>query len=237
VVPDVALPSLGDSSKIGERERDNALPWDTIHPVPHKRYAGFDDKIEILRQRHAMRQQSRSELIRLTERLALEAQWRDESAALVNLPARRAEKERRETALLEVENRHRLRTGKTPYEDVESWRAADEDADSALTGEADTDSPAQVEEAEDAGDTLVLVRVHGIRPSKWGELWSTSNLQPILDRNVMSLAQLFGGKFMQEDADIPNHTYALCFDEADSAVRFSMALQVALLYATWVRIV
>ena len=157
VVPDVALPSLWDSSKIGERERDNALPWDTIHPVPHKRYAGFDDKIEILRQRHAIRQQSRSELIRLTERLALEAQWRDESAALVNLPARRAEKERRETALLEVENRHRLRTGKTPYEDVESWRAADEDADSALAGEADTDSPAQVEEAEDAGDTLVLV--------------------------------------------------------------------------------
>lgn len=155
VVPDVTLPSLWDSSKIGERERDNALPWDTIHPVPHKLYPGFDDKVELLRQRHAIRQETRSELVRLNERLALEQQWGEDKTVLVQLEARRAQKQAREQALLAIENRHRERTGQPPFADVASWRAAEKDADSALTISAQQDdlldTPAPVSEAD--GDT------------------------------------------------------------------------------------
>lgn len=152
VVPDVTLPSLWDSSKIGERERDNALPWDTIHPVPHKLYPGFDDKIELLRQRHAIRQQTRSELVRLNERLALEQQWGEDKTVLVQLEARRAQKQAREQALLAIENRHRERTGQPPFADVASWRAAEKDADSTLAISAQQDdlldTPAPVSGAD-----------------------------------------------------------------------------------------
>lgn len=131
VVPDVALPSLWDSSKIGERERDNALAWDTIHPVPHRTYAGFSGQLEVLRQRHLIRRQSRSELIRLTERLALERNWEDESAVLIDVTARRAEKDARENALLAIENRYRSRIGEPSYPDVKSWREAEQPEDQA----------------------------------------------------------------------------------------------------------
>ena len=83
------------------------------------------------------------------------------------------------------------------------------------------------------GDTVVMARVHGIRPSKWAEVWLTSNFQQVMDRHVCALLQLFGGVPLREDADIPSHTYALCFPAASAAVRFSMALQVSLLYGTW----
>ena len=83
------------------------------------------------------------------------------------------------------------------------------------------------------GDTVVMARVHGIRPSKWAEIWLTSNFQQVMDRHVCALLQLFGGVPLREDADIPSHTYALCFPAASAAVRFSMALQVSLLYGTW----
>lgn len=151
VVPDVALPSLWDSSKIGERERDNALEWDTIHAVPHRSYPGFADKLELLRQRHTIRQQSRSELIRLTERLALERSWEDEDAVLINLEARRAEKSAREEALLAIENRHRNRRGEPTYADVKSWRAAEEPSDETMDDKAGTD---ELEEklAEELGE-------------------------------------------------------------------------------------
>ena len=85
-------------------------------------------------------------------------------------------------------------------------------------------------EAARRGNTLVMVRVHGVRPSKWAELWMTSNLQPIMDRHVMSLAQLFDGQLLREDADIPSHTYALCFGGAAQGVRFSMGKVVTSLY-------
>ena len=54
-----------------------------------------------------------------------------------------------------------------------------------------------------------------------------------MDRHVCALLQLFGGVPLIQDADIPSHTYALCFPAASAAVRFSMALQVSLLYGTW----
>ncbi len=159
VVPDVALPSLWDSSKIGERERDNALAWDTIHPVPHRSYPGFADQLEVLRQRHLIRQQSRSELIRLTERLALERNWEEESAVLIDVAARRAEKDARENALLAIENRYRTRIGEPSYPDVKSWRAAEEPGDD--TNLTSDDSPTGDDEldaklAEELGELATV---------------------------------------------------------------------------------
>ena len=70
---------------------------------------------------------------------------------------------------------------------------------------------------------MVMARVHGIRPSKWAEVWLTSNFQQVMDRHVCALLQLFGGVPLIQDADIPSHTYAWCFPAASAAVRFSMA--------------
>ncbi|MDC0404175.1 carboxy terminal-processing peptidase [Porticoccaceae bacterium] len=142
VVPDVALPSLWDSSKIGERERDNALPWDTIHPVSHRLYPSFDDYLPDLRQRHLQRQQTKSELIRLTERLELEREWDQNTQVLVNLDARQAQKQQREEALLAIENRHRVRRDLEPYSDVESWRKVEK-----------ADDKESVDQSSDSGST------------------------------------------------------------------------------------
>ena len=142
VVPDVALPSLWDSSKIGERERDNALPWDTIHPVSHRLYPSFDDYLPDLRQRHLQRQQTKSELIRLTERLELEREWDQSTQVLVNLDARQAQKQQREEALLAIENRHRVRRDLEPYSDVESWRKVEK-----------ADDKESVDQSSDSGST------------------------------------------------------------------------------------
>lgn len=78
-----------------------------------------------------------------------------------------------------------------------------------------------------------MVRIHGVKRSKWADLWMKSNLRRIMDRQVLVMAQLFGGSMLREDAELPNHTYALVFDGASAALRFSMALQVATMYATW----
>ena len=42
----------------------------------------------------------------------------------------------------------------------------------------------------------------------------------------MSLAQVFGGRPLEEDEDLPGHTRALCFTHASAAVRFAMVLEV-----------
>ena len=141
VVPDIILPSLWDSSKIGERERDNALPWDTIHPISHRLYPSFDKYLPELRQRHLLRQQSYSELIRLTERLALERQWDQNTQVLVNLEARQEQKQQREEALLAIENRHRARQELEPYSDVESWRKDEKADEESKTGQVSGTQP------------------------------------------------------------------------------------------------
>ena len=78
-----------------------------------------------------------------------------------------------------------------------------------------------------------MVRIHGVGRSSWVHLLMKSNLATIMNRQVMAMAQLFGGSLLQEDAEIPHHTHALVFNGASAALRFSMALQVVMMYGKW----
>lgn len=56
VLPDITLPSLEDSTKVGESSQDHALKWDQVKAVDHRRYFAFGRIIPRLQAQQDVRQ-------------------------------------------------------------------------------------------------------------------------------------------------------------------------------------
>src|SRR5262245_17473654 len=55
VIPDIELPSMVDTSTVGESTRDTALPWDRIQPTRFRPDPGLDAEIDTLRMHQSTR--------------------------------------------------------------------------------------------------------------------------------------------------------------------------------------
>lgn len=152
VVPDIALPSLYDIDKVGESSEENALPWDKIPAVPHRRYNLSKAPLETLNTRHQQRLVKDPDLVYLSSELALIKERRDIKELSLNEEKRRAETKEYDNALLSLENKRRVAKDLSAYASVEDWRAEKITAgDENLAGDK-TDVEGSAEEALD--DTL-----------------------------------------------------------------------------------
>ena len=119
VVPDVEFPSLYDLDEVGESALDGALPWDEIRDVPRQfdsTIAGLDPDLEGA---HAERIRRDPAFRYLQERIAFSDVQRADTRLSLNEDKRRAERERDEQLLLEIENRRLVAEGKEPIESFE----------------------------------------------------------------------------------------------------------------------
>ncbi|MCL4154769.1 UNVERIFIED_CONTAM: hypothetical protein GTU68_000401 [Idotea baltica] len=154
VVPDISLPTLYDIDKVGESSEENALPWDKIPAVPHRRYNLSKAPLETLNSRHQQRLVKDPDLVYLSNELALIKERRDIKELSLNEEKRRAETKEYDNALLSLENTRRVAKDLSAYASVEDWRAEkvtvdNENHEGSQTGESIVDESSSETALED----------------------------------------------------------------------------------------
>jgi len=156
VMPDISLPSAYRTSDVGESAYDRALPWDSIHGVPHTRYENFTPLIQPLTRMHHDRLQENPDFVFFDKQIALINENNDRELISLNLETRKKEKARYESQLLTMENTRRKAKGKELYADYAAMQAANDDEDE----NAEAEQEAQASVAETVGtaseDDLLL---------------------------------------------------------------------------------
>jgi len=122
VVPDISLPSIYDVEKVGESSEENALPWDKIPAVPHRKYNLNKAPLDTLNARHQQRLQQDPDLVYLNDELALIKQRREIKELSLNEETRRVETKEYDNTLLSLENKRRVAKELPAYASVEEWR-------------------------------------------------------------------------------------------------------------------
>jgi len=129
VMPDIALPSAYRATDVGESAYDRALPWDSIHGVPHTRYENFSSIIQPLTRLHHERLQENPDFVFFEKQIALINTNNDRQSISLNLTKRKQEKTQYEKQLLDMENARRKAKGKDLYTDYAAMQAANEEDD------------------------------------------------------------------------------------------------------------
>ena len=125
VMPDIAIPSRVDNSRIGEDALDHALPWDQIEAVPHTRYFDFSGIIDELRSNHERRFASDPEFQLLQQEIDFLTEQREQDAVSLNATMREVEQQRIEDTRLTIANARRQIRGEEPFqslEELEDWQ-------------------------------------------------------------------------------------------------------------------
>ena len=123
VVPDIELPAFYDAEIVGESSEKNALPWDKINAVPHRRYNLTDLPVDRLIERHKSRLSQDPDLRYLSDELILMRERRAQQSISLNEKQRRQEAKDYDLTRLAIENKRRSAKGLSPYETVEEWQA------------------------------------------------------------------------------------------------------------------
>ena len=129
VMPDISLPSMVDTSMVGESTRDTALPWDRIQETPFRVDTNLDPQINILQNRHSERAILDPNYNHLVGDIEAVEILRDRDEVSLNIEVRTAEREELEAQQLARENERRSALGLEPFETTE---------------ELDTNEPADV---------------------------------------------------------------------------------------------
>jgi len=126
IIPDIAYPSVFDPEKIGESHLESALPWDQIHPVPHKKSDILRDIIKPLTSVHKNRAYADPNFFSINEQLALTKEWQDETHISLNIKQRKIRTDYLDNSLLAIENKRRIAQKQQPYPDMDAWEEAKE---------------------------------------------------------------------------------------------------------------
>ena len=146
-MPDISFPSVHDLDEVGESHQDNALPWDSIHRVPHQTKDELKAFISPLTESHLERRKEDPDFASLIERIELSDKWAREKSLSLNLEQRRIRSASWDLGLFEIENRRLLAKGQEPFATLEAWRNSDE-----INEENESDLPeeqAQLQEEEE----------------------------------------------------------------------------------------
>ncbi|WP_416202606.1 carboxy terminal-processing peptidase [Marinobacter sp. X15-166B] len=125
VVPDIAIPSRIDTSRIGEDALEHALPWDQIEAVPHARYFDFSPIIDQLRDRHDQRFAESPDFRLLQQEIDFLEEQRQREYVSLNADIRAAEQARIEKTRLAIANARRHIQGKPAFaslQALEDWQ-------------------------------------------------------------------------------------------------------------------
>lgn len=142
VIPDIEFPSLYDVEEVGESQHENALLWDQIHAVPHRRSDQVQKLIEPLVAQHNKRAYSDPDFVHMVDQLKLTQRWNSEESLSLNLETRRAKNKIRDDELLVIENKRRKQQNLQPYPSFAAWEAfkeSEREKDNEDTTEAESD--------------------------------------------------------------------------------------------------
>ena len=89
IIPDIALPSVYDIDDIGEAALDNALGWDKVEALPHRKYNDIDPMLAELQQLHKTRVQEDPDYRYLLDQIQL----REDNETIESLSLNRSERE------------------------------------------------------------------------------------------------------------------------------------------------
>ncbi len=161
VIPDVAFPAIYDTEKVGESSLDNALSWDRISPIRHRRYYDLPAILPELRTKHEQRVSNDPDFIFLTEQLALIEKSREIDSIPLNEQERRQFQDNEKAKNLAIENKRRIAKGLEPlksFSDDEEKQDADNVADN--TDADETAESAEDEDKEEPIDPLLTESGH-----------------------------------------------------------------------------
>ena len=147
ILPDISFPSLHDLDQVGESHQDNALPWDSIHRVPHQTKDELKGFIGPLTESHLERRKEDPDFASLIERIELSDSWAQEKSLSLNLEERRIRSESWDLGLFEIENRRLIAKGEVPFDTLEAWRLSDE-----VDEENDTELPEEQAQLKDQAE-------------------------------------------------------------------------------------
>jgi carboxyl-terminal processing protease len=159
VVPDIELPAFYDPENVGESSEKNALPWDKINAVPHRRYNLTDLPVDRLIERHKSRLSQDPDLRYLSDELALMKERRAQKSISLNEEKRREEAKNYDLTRLAIENKRRSAKGLSPYDTVEAWQAeisVDSDPDLVATTPLPERDPLLYETGNIFADVLIM---------------------------------------------------------------------------------
>jgi carboxyl-terminal processing protease len=135
VIPDIELPSLVDTSTVGESTRDTALPWDRIQPTRFRSDPALSVQLADLRAHQQARAADDPEFSYLLSDIAAVKEIAAQKSVSLNLEARQAENKRLEEGRLTRENARRTALGLEPLTSIEELADA-EASDSILLRQA-----------------------------------------------------------------------------------------------------
>ncbi|MFK8043226.1 carboxy terminal-processing peptidase, partial [Congregibacter sp.] len=138
VVPDISFPSLYDPEEIGESALDNALDWDQINPVRHRRYSNVDSLVPQLTEIFETRSKSNPEFLYLQDQLAVAEENRAITSVSLNESVRREERKQREARSVKIENRRRAALGKEPIASLDDLDEEDGDGEDGVEENSET---------------------------------------------------------------------------------------------------
>ena len=119
VTPDIALPSLIDTSEVGESTRDRALPWDHIEPATFKVEGDLKSTTASLEKLHQERTANSADFKYLHDDIAALDAMRSQKTLSLNLKTREAERKRLDDERLQRENTWREAHGVKPVKSLE----------------------------------------------------------------------------------------------------------------------
>lgn len=143
VVPDIELPDVYDSEDIGESALDNAMKWDTISPVPYKKYGDFKEIIPTLAQLSRQRAANDPEFIYLNKKISYEKSLVLKEISL-NEKKRLEERQRDREYRLKLENQKRIAKGEKALKELDDDEASDVESiskEDSRTNEIDKKDP------------------------------------------------------------------------------------------------
>ena len=146
VVPDITFPSLFDPDEIGESSLDNALSWDQINPVRHRRYNDLSTIVPRLTALFEQRSSHDPDFIYLQEQVDLAAKSRTIKELPLNEKARLAMRESQEAKALAIENKRRVARGEEPLAALDEEVAVEDD---------ESIDPDPLEDAAEEDDVLL----------------------------------------------------------------------------------
>ena len=159
VIPDILFPTMYDKEKVGESSLDNALSWDRIDPIRHRRYYDIPSIFAELSAQHELRMKDDPDFIFLNDQRALMEQARLITSIPLNEKERREFNAREKEKNLNIENKRRLAKGLEPLaSDEEEPDESDTVVDSGATDRASEDQ--DKDEDEKPIDPLLVETGH-----------------------------------------------------------------------------
>lgn len=142
IIPDLSMPALIDSEKVGESAYETALPWDQIAPAKHGEYFDFSQFLPTLDKLHKERSRKDPDIIYLQEQVALMMRNRERTQVSLNKTVRIQQKEDLEREQMDMENKRRSAKGLKPFENLEAFRTYEDEEEATAEKQAASSRPA-----------------------------------------------------------------------------------------------